>query len=238
MTTKTIHSSAAGGWLAALALALGAPACDKGDDDTGGTNNTSKGSASASASSGGSSSSTGVDPSLQWYSTCGDPVCSGYNGPWDGVPACAADQKESYSCAEAGIECDFMNECNARLRCASADPKLQEGGCPISRARFKEGIDYVDGEAREGYYRQLLDLKLATYQYRGAPTPRTHLGVILEDDPAGVWVDGANDRVDLYGYTSLAIAGVQSQADELAALRGELKALRAELAAVKAGRCE
>ena len=90
----------------------------------------------------------------------------------------------------------------------------------------------------EGYYRQLLDLKLATYQYRGAPTPRTHLGVILEDDPAGVWVDGANDRVDLYGYTSLAIAGVQSQADELAALRGELKALRAELAAVKAGRCE
>lgn len=174
---------------------------------------------------------------LRWYSTCGDPACSGYNGPWEGVPACA-EITEGDPCEVAGESCDFMSDCNARMICAAADPKLVEGGCPISRTRFKQDIDYLDAAERDGYYEQLLDIDLATYRYRERSDRKTQLGVILEDNEQGVWVDAANDRVDLYGYTSLAVAGVQAQAAELAALRAELDELRRELASVRDQGCQ
>lgn len=168
----------------------------------------------------------------QWYSTCGDPVCRGYDGPWNGVAAC--DEIEAGApCEVAGQTCDFMSDCNARLVCASEDPKLQAGGCPISRARFKRDINYLAPAERDRYYRELLELRLATYRYRGRSDQKLQLGIVLEDAPDGIWADPANDRVDLYGYTSLAVAGVQTQASELAALQAELGTLRAELAALR-----
>lgn len=227
--------------LPVLLALVGVAACDKGDDESGSTTkNTASAtdaSASGSGSSGSSSSSTGGG-GLQWYSTCGDPVCMAYNGPWDGVPACTAAQVEGMPCDQQGAQCDFMSECNAVLVCTTSDPKQQEGGCPISRARFKESIEYLDADARAARYRDLRGLRLATYRYRDARTPRRHLGILLEDQADAPWIDGAHDRVDLYGYTSLAIAGIQTQADELEALRAELRSLRAEVSALRAGRCE
>lgn len=173
----------------------------------------------------------GAPPTLQWYTTCGDPVCGGYDGPWAGVPACAEDSVGA-PCATAEATCDFMSDCNARLVCAAEDPVL-EGGCPISRARFKQDIAYADPSALQRYYKDLLELRLATYRYRGRSDGRTQLGVILEDGEAELWADPANDRVDLYGYNSLAIAGVQVQAGELAELRAELATLRQELAELR-----
>lgn len=173
---------------------------------------------------------------LQWYTTCGDPVCSGYGGPWEGVPACG-EIKEGDPCQTAGETCDFMSDCNARLICASEDPKQQVGGCPISRAEFKHNITYADPAELAGYYQDLLDLRLATYQYRDRTDGRRSLGVILEDGEGEIWADAANDRVDLYGYGSLAIAGVQVQAAELAELRTQMEAMQRELAELRL-RCE
>jgi hypothetical protein len=202
-------------------------ACDK-DEDEGET------STSAAQDSSGTESDTGG--SLQWYTSCGDPVCSGYGGPWDGVPACG-EIKEGDPCETEGETCDFQSDCNAVLVCAKEDPKLQPGGCPISRARFKQDIAYIDAAQRDAYYRELLELRLATYRYRARRDQKTQLGVILEDNEEGVWVDAENDRVDLYGYGSLAIAGVQAQAAELEALRAELGAMKAELAQLRSA-CE
>jgi hypothetical protein len=138
-----------------------------------------------------------------------------------------------------------MSSCNAQMICAAADPKQVEGGCPISRSRFKQDIDYLDARERDDYYRQLLDIDLATYRYRERSDRKTQLGVILEDNELGVWVDAANDRVDVYGFTSLAVAGVQAQAAELAVLQAELAAqqaeldeLRRELASMRDQRCQ
>ncbi|MEZ4437401.1 MAG: hypothetical protein R3F65_33830, partial [bacterium] len=80
----------------------------------------------------------------------------------------------------------------------------------------------------------LLDTRLATWRYRQAPEARPSLGFIIDDrvSPEAVTADG--ERVDLYGYTSLAVAAVQVQAEELAALRAELETLRARLDAAEA----
>lgn len=76
----------------------------------------------------------------------------------------------------------------------------------------------------------LQSLRLATYRYRQAPSgapPR--LGIILEDNEQGIWVDGANDRVDVYGYASLAVATLQLQQRQLTAMQAEIDRLSTQL---------
>jgi hypothetical protein len=217
-------------------LPLSLAGCDKENGDDGETGDDNADSNQESPDSGVDTESDtdtgGMQAELRWYSTCGDPACGGYNGPWEGVPACG-EITEGDPCEVAGETCDFMSDCNAQMICANEDPKQVEGGCPISRMRFKQDIRYLDGSARSEYYRQLLELELATYRYRERSDRKLQLGVILEDNENGVWIDAANDRVDLYGYTSLAIAGVQTQADELAALRSEVEQLRREMAQLR-----
>ena len=61
------------------------------------------------------------------------------------------------------------------LTCASADPRMQPGGCPISRARFKRDIEYVSMDERARLANQVLALPLATRRYREGdvkPEPR------------------------------------------------------------------
>ena len=78
-----------------------------------------------------------------WYFTCGDPACSGYSGPFDGVPLCT-DETAGAACDSPDATCDPQDSCNALLVCASEDPTQQTGGCPISRARHKRDIVYLD----------------------------------------------------------------------------------------------
>lgn len=166
---------------------------------------------------------------LQWYTTCGDPVCMGYTKP-DGVPPCTAEQMEGLACDAEGVTCDPMSDCNALLVCATEDPKQQPGGCPISRARFKTDIEYLGAADLERHAADLQSLRLATYRYRQAPAdapPR--LGIILEDNEQGIWVDARHDRVDLYGYASLAVAALQVQQRQIAALQAEVERLSAQL---------
>jgi hypothetical protein len=172
----------------------------------------------------GCSSTTVTESRTSWYTTCGDPVCRGYQKPV-GVAACTT-EKAGGACGTEGARCDPEDSCNRLLLCSASDPKLQ--GCPISTRAVKRDVHYLDDEARERYARELRAVKLATYRYRG-PDPTPRLGFLLEDRPPGEAVDAERDMADLYGYTSMAVAAFQVQARQIEALQEEVARLRAEL---------
>ena len=161
---------------------------------------------------------------LQWFSTCGDPACSGHRDA--GIAACTAQEEAGVSCSSASAQCDPQSFCNSLLLCAQSDPK--QGGCPISRMRFKKDIRYLSAADRAALRDQLLSLPLATFRYRGAPVgSRLHLGFMIDGHESLACVNG--DTVDLYSYASMAVAALQSQEKEIAQLRDELRQLRKEI---------
>jgi hypothetical protein len=162
--------------------------------------------------------------STQWYATCGDPACHGYNPP-AGVPLCTT-QKVGDACTTTGSKCDPMDSCDALLICTTSDPKAQPGGCPISRQKYKTDIQYLDESGLQHYADELSKLKLATYKYKtGGPT---RLGFIIEDQEPSVSVNSQADLVDLYGYTSLAVAALKRQEKQIAALEQQVRELSAQ----------
>jgi hypothetical protein len=173
---------------------------------------------------------------LQWYLTCGDPVCNSYSGPFDGVDLCDSEAAGD-PCSPEGQQCDPQNDCNALLLCTDSDPTQQTGGCPISRRKHKQDIRYLSPEQVQSLGTQALDLKLARWRYsweaEGGPD---HVGFIIDDVPGSPAVMADGEHVDLYGYASLAVAAAQSQQAEIALLRAELAALRAEVAALQDAR--
>lgn len=179
----------------------------------------------------GNADDDGGGSDLQWYTTCGDPVCGGHT-PTPGATLCS-DEQAGAACSEEGVSCEIPgDDCNADLLCTDTDPTTN---CPISRARFKHEIQYLDGAARAAAAGALLDVRLATYRYRGARDDgREHLGFVIDDLPASspaVAADG--QRVDLYGYTSMTVAALQAQAEEMQRLQAEVAALRRELAELR-----
>jgi hypothetical protein len=182
----------------------------------------------------GGSSDPGDTDELTWFSTCGDPVCAGYTGPYDGIDACDG-ETEGAACGEAGAQCDFESACNATLICAAEDPKDQVGGCPVSRKRHKTDIDYVSAEDLDTLREQALALRLARWRYRTSPegsTPR--LGFLIDDHPDGPAVTYDGEKVDVYGLTSLALAAVQSQEAQIRRLEQANAALEARLSQLEA----
>ncbi len=167
------------------------------------------------------------DPSTpnKWFKTCGDPV--GGRGPNDdpSTPNCTTEQ-EGAACSTTGAECELLDADDTRLRCTDRDPRTQPGGCPISRRDFKQDIRYLDAPARERLAEELLGIHLATYRYKSAPA-REQLGFIIEDAEPSASINSPRDMIDLYAYTSMAVAALQVQNEQLAALREEVAALRA-----------
>jgi len=168
---------------------------------------------------------------LQWYTTCGDPVCGGYTPPNPALPMCSdlgvsADQ----ACTQDGQQCDPMSDCNATLICADSDPTAGPVGCPKSRAAFKTDVSYVTDEDRKSLARELLKMPLARWRYlhEGAETP-AHLGFIIEDIEPSHAVQSRRDRVDLYGYTTMAVATIQEQQRRIEALEKQVDGLRKDL---------
>jgi hypothetical protein len=162
---------------------------------------------------------------LQIYFTCGDPACHGYTGG-SGAPLCTT-EKAGDPCTVEGQECDPMNDCNALLECASSDPKKRVGG-PISRAKYKQDIHDLAAPDLAHYRDELLAMKLATWRYKHDPS-KQRLGFIIDDAEGSAAVDGQRDLVDLYGYTSMAVATIQLQAQQIADLQRELAALKKDL---------
>lgn len=163
---------------------------------------------------------------LKYYLTCGAPVCGGWTDK--GIALCTKEQQLGSPCKVDGEVCDPKDGCNALLKCATSDPKLQPGGCPISKAKYKNDIQYVQqAEARELADR-LLATRLATYRYtaQGPQAPR-HLGFIIDNDPDSPAVDAQRDMVDLYGYLSMAVATLQQQQGEIESLKAQVRQLRA-----------
>jgi hypothetical protein len=112
--------------------------------------------------------------------------------------------------------------------CARQDPTVAPYSCPISSRQYKQGITYLDGADLQKLHEHTLSTRLATYKYKSevADPATTHLGFIIEDQPASPAVDVALGRVDLYGYVSMVVASLQVQEREIADLRKELNAAR------------
>ena len=160
-------------------------------------------------------------PQLKWFATCGDVVCKGYQSK--GLPLCNAGQVEGGGCDYAGQLCDPQDGCNALRACADKDPK-QMGGCPISKAAYKQGIQFVDRKEAKDLADRLLAMKLATYQYKAQGLQgKRHLGFIIDDDPKSPAVDGQRDMVDLYGYLSMAVATLQTQQQQMQAQQQQMQ---------------
>jgi hypothetical protein len=161
---------------------------------------------------------------LQWYLTCGDPVC--------GEPSDAA-VVDAGTCPDVGTSCDALGQtcgvsnpkvnCGATLLCADHNPAVE---CAMSSRKFKNDIEYLGDRELQGLHDEALRMRLATYNYKGQfadPNPK-HLGFIIEDDPQSLAVDRGHDRIDIYGYLSMVLATMQVQEQEIQKLEQQLGA--------------
>jgi len=96
---------------------------------------------------------------------------------------------------------------------------------------MKKDIAYLSEADRERLKDELLRFPLATYRYKseGEGDPQ-HLGFIIDDVAPSPAVQPSGERVDMYGYQTMAVAALQVQARELAALRRELDEVKAACA--------
>jgi hypothetical protein len=114
------------------------------------------------------------------------------------------------------------------------DPATQ-GNCPppngaVSRRAAKRDIQYLSEEDLAAAESAVRKIPLARFNYNwDAPTERRRLGFIIEDVAPSPGVDEANGVVDLYGYTSLAVAALQEQAREIERLRHQIHDLQRRL---------
>jgi hypothetical protein len=132
------------------------------------------------------------------------------------------------TCTQDAQSCEY-GDCNTTSYvCQSGMWHAQLGGCPKSTRRFKDGIHYLTDAELRSVANETLRTRVASYRYTvGAPDER--LGFIIEDDPLSPAVVHDKDHVDLYGYTTMAVATLQMQSREIDELRREVQMLRREL---------
>jgi len=111
-------------------------------------------------------------------------------------------------------------------------PTCVEGTmCPISQRQHKKDIAYLSEMDRQQLNDELMSFRLATYRYKSeAPADREHLGFIIDDVAPSAAVLQSGERVDMYGYQTMAVAALQTQAAEMAKLRREVEDLKASCA--------
>ena len=170
------------------------------------------------------------NPAVHWYWTCGTPVCmpDSTDPAYLAIPVCSGAQVDGNACLVEGEFCrPAQYSCGRLLKCQQSRPVV----CPISQRDKKRDIKYLDDAGLQKQAKDLLALKLATYQYKEAPATSAHrLGFIIEDGAPAVSVDEKREHVDLYGYTSLAVATLKVQQKQIEALKAEIDALKAQLA--------
>jgi len=165
------------------------------------------------------------------------PACSA------AAPSCPGDLRCSTSatgpdgqgrCCPPGTQfevsiADFMGCCPDGDDCGCT-----QGMCPISVRSAKADIRYLAPSDLDALRRELLGVRLATYRYAQDERRQRRLGFIIDDGPPQTSVAADGAHVDLYGYASLAVAALQSQARELDALHAEVDALRREVEQLRA----
>jgi hypothetical protein len=113
------------------------------------------------------------------------------------------------------------------------------GNCPppngtVSRRAAKRDIEYLSEEDLASAEDAVRNIPLARFNYKwDSPNERRRLGFIIEDIAPSPSVDEANGVVDLYGYTSLAVAALQEQAREISQLRAQVDELQRRLDGTK-----
>ena len=183
---------------------------------------------------GGRGSDASAPASLHWYLSCGGPLCQGTGVSDDPAIANCQSERIGDACSVDGGICDGVAQCGAHLVCSATDPTMRMGGCPISRARYKQDVSYLDDQALRRVHDRVLHMPLASYSYKHAPAAGPQLGFIIEDIEPSLAVQG--DQVNLYGYLSMAVAAIQVQQREIDALRLELAAVRADTGSPRARR--
>lgn len=106
------------------------------------------------------------------------------------------------------------------------------GGQCKSSARFKRDIHYVTTEERQQLSYAIFNTKLSKYYYKDgvAHDKSRQLGFIIEDQPAdSIFVTDDKTHVNLYAFTSGAVAAIQQLKDELAQQQETIKQLKQEL---------
>jgi hypothetical protein len=132
------------------------------------------------------------------------------------------------SCSQEGAECatGAPVECGQSIiACKSGVWNVVNTACPVSTARAKTGIAYLSASDTDALHDDVMRIRLATYRYRSGDDA-THLGFIIEDMPSGSpAVMRSREHVDLYGYTSMAVAALQKQDEKIAALERRIAEL-------------
>lgn len=156
---------------------------------------------------------------------------------YDGPKYCATPRPRiGAACTVEGESCgiDEPKECGQTvMQCRNGIWDLSNTQCAVSSATMKREIAYVDADAAATLHSELMSVRLATYRYKSGDEAR-HLGFIIEDMPQGsAAVLPARDRVDLYGYVSMAVASVQQQQKEIDTLKADVARLSKENADLK-----
>ena len=96
--------------------------------------------------------------------------------------------------------------------------------CPISAAKAKNHIQYLTQAEREQFAKDVLNIKLATYEYKPeySNVRGPQLGFIIDDMPKSPVLTEDGGHVNLYAYISAVVATVQKQEQEIKALKEEL----------------
>ncbi len=145
------------------------------------------------------------------------------------------------------VYCNAMSQCETTFKkgvacgastCAPSEtccsgmpypsPTCTSGPCAVSRRAYKKDISYLADEDRQRLTDELYSFRLATYRYKGeASSNPTHLGFMIDDvAPSPAVTQKTGDSVDLYGYTTMTVAALQTQAREIAELRREVDELK------------
>jgi hypothetical protein len=185
----------------------------------------------------------GEKPEPSWATGCPEGGCPSGTAC---VGAGVADTVIAVGCAPIPASCGGTPSCEC-MGCVCGGPAPPVGGCgggagvtpdgtklalscntgTVSLRSAKADIVYVGDGEREALAREALAIPLARYRYKNeSEDARRRLGFIIDDQPEpSPAVDGDRSHVDLYGYASMMLAAVQTQAKELEELRERVRRL-------------
>jgi hypothetical protein len=154
---------------------------------------------------------------------CGNACCQ--PGEWcddtTNLPHCR--------CGTTGTSCTAPDICGAPLQSCGFICCGTTTTCPKSRRAEKRDIEAVSDVDRRRLYDELRAIQLQTYRYKTEPAsaPR-RLGFIIDDTRAPEAINADGNTVNLYGYISMAVAALQTQAKEIEELRAKVRSLESE----------
>ena len=136
--------------------------------------------------------------------------------------------------SDTGTATPGLGTCKWSLtRVEAADPgvALVCPGIVVSRRAVKKDVAYLSEAQVRSLHDELLSFRLASWQYttRGASSAR-HLGFIIDDVEPSPSIAENGNAVDLYGYASMAVAAVQTQAREIDELKAAVASLQKQAA--------